>query len=165
MCLLEGFPPLCRDLHSMEGGGCRGDDQGHNHQTKPGHQTEGPQGDSGTLHEQLPLSSLSLSFLNYKRASLSIPPFIAISILLRHFFSHHPSLFHLLFLPSLSSSYSTSPGQDRDGNPRVTGEEWLVKKIGAYLPGAYEEVVELVDAYVLTEKVSRSVSQSAIHCV
>ena len=45
------------------------------------------------------------------------------------------------------------PPQDRDGNPRVTGEEWLVKKIGAYLPGAYEEVVELVDAYVLTEKV------------
>ena len=36
----------------------------------------------------------------------------------------------------------------------MTGEEWLVKKIGAYLPGAYEEVVELVDAYVLTEKVS-----------
>lgn len=41
---------------------------------------------------------------------------------------------------------------DRDGNPRVTGEEWLVKKTGAYLPGAHEEVVELVDAYVLTEK-------------
>ena len=45
------------------------------------------------------------------------------------------------------------PPKDRDGNPRVTGEEWLVKKVGAYLPGAYEEVVELVDAYVLTEKV------------
>ena len=43
---------------------------------------------------------------------------------------------------------------DREGNPRVTGEEWLVKKTGAYLPGAYEEVVELVNAYVLTEKVS-----------
>ena len=49
-------------------------------------------------------------------------------------------------------------GQDRDGNPRVTGEEWLVKKVGAYLPGAYEEVVELVDAYVLTEKVSHPIS-------
>jgi len=35
----------------------------------------------------------------------------------------------------------------------VTGEEWLVKKVGAYLPGAYEEVVDVVDAYVLTEKV------------
>ena len=42
---------------------------------------------------------------------------------------------------------------DRDGNPRVTGEEWLVTKVGAYLPGAYEEVVDVVDAYVLTEKV------------
>uniref|UniRef100_A0A0B7A692 Major vault protein n=1 Tax=Arion vulgaris TaxID=1028688 RepID=A0A0B7A692_9EUPU len=41
---------------------------------------------------------------------------------------------------------------DRDNNPRVTGEEWLVKKTGAYLPGAYEEVVGLVSAYVLTEK-------------
>lgn len=43
---------------------------------------------------------------------------------------------------------------DRDGNKRVTGEEWLVKKVGAYLPGAYEEVVDVVDAYVLTEKVA-----------
>ncbi|CAG5128156.1 unnamed protein product [Candidula unifasciata] len=42
--------------------------------------------------------------------------------------------------------------QDRDSNPRVTGEEWLVKKTGAYLPGAYEEVISVVDAYVLTEK-------------
>lgn len=41
---------------------------------------------------------------------------------------------------------------DRQNNPRVTGEEWLVKKTGAYLPGAYEEVVNIVDAYVLTEK-------------
>ena len=36
---------------------------------------------------------------------------------------------------------------------RVAGEEWLVQKIGAYLPGAYEEVVDVVNAYVLTEKV------------
>lgn len=42
---------------------------------------------------------------------------------------------------------------DRDGNTRVTGEEWLVQRVGAYLPGAYEEVVDLVKAYVLTEKV------------
>ncbi|KAH9525551.1 hypothetical protein Btru_001682 [Bulinus truncatus] len=41
---------------------------------------------------------------------------------------------------------------DRDQNNRVTGEEWLVKKTGAYLPGAYEEVVDIVNAYVLTEK-------------
>lgn len=43
---------------------------------------------------------------------------------------------------------------DRGGVFRVTGEEWVVKKVGAYLPGANEEVVELVDAYVLTEKVA-----------
>lgn len=42
--------------------------------------------------------------------------------------------------------------RDRDSNLRVAGEEWLVKKIGAYLPGAYEEVVDIVNAYVLTEK-------------
>jgi len=41
---------------------------------------------------------------------------------------------------------------DRNGEARVTGEEWIVKKTGAYLPGAYEEVVHTVNAYVLTEK-------------
>ena len=44
--------------------------------------------------------------------------------------------------------------QDRSGVDRVTGEEWLVKQTGAYLPGAYEEVIDVVDAYVLTEKVN-----------
>lgn len=41
----------------------------------------------------------------------------------------------------------------------MTGEEWLVKKVGAYLPGAYEEVVDVVDAYVLTEKVRMITSE------
>lgn len=41
---------------------------------------------------------------------------------------------------------------DREGKARVTGEEWIHKKTGAYLPGAYEEVVDIVNAYVLTEK-------------
>ncbi|ESN94932.1 hypothetical protein HELRODRAFT_102919 [Helobdella robusta] len=41
---------------------------------------------------------------------------------------------------------------DREGHPRVTGEEWLVKRTGAYLPGAYEEVVEVVYAQVLNDK-------------
>lgn len=41
---------------------------------------------------------------------------------------------------------------DRQGNKRVTGEEWVVKTTGAYLPGAYEEIVEMVEAQVLTEK-------------
>ena len=34
----------------------------------------------------------------------------------------------------------------------MTGEEWIVKQTGAYLPGAYEEVVSVEDAFVLTEK-------------
>ena len=29
---------------------------------------------------------------------------------------------------------------DRNGTPRFTGEEWLVRKVGAYLPGVFEEV-------------------------
>ncbi|XP_035826504.1 major vault protein-like [Aplysia californica] len=41
---------------------------------------------------------------------------------------------------------------DRNGQHRVTGEKWLVKTNGAYLPGAYEEVVDTVKAFVLTEK-------------
>lgn len=41
---------------------------------------------------------------------------------------------------------------DREGNKRVTGEEWIVRKVGAYLPGADEEVVKTVDAFVLTDK-------------
>lgn len=41
---------------------------------------------------------------------------------------------------------------DRDGNNRVTGEEWLVERIGAYLPGVYEQVVDTLDSFVLTEK-------------
>uniref|UniRef100_A0A803YPF2 Major vault protein n=1 Tax=Meleagris gallopavo TaxID=9103 RepID=A0A803YPF2_MELGA len=51
--------------------------------------------------------------------------------------------------------------EDEDGNKFVAGdewlfegpgEEWLVKRVGAYLPGVYEEVVDVVDAYVLTDK-------------
>lgn len=49
---------------------------------------------------------------------------------------------------------------DRTGRQRVTGEEWLVSKVGAYLPGAYEEVVEVVTAYVLTEKNALHVTAS-----
>jgi len=41
---------------------------------------------------------------------------------------------------------------DRAGVARVTGAEWLVKTVGAYLPGPFEEVVEHVSAIVLTEK-------------
>jgi len=44
--------------------------------------------------------------------------------------------------------------KDRQGIDRIAGEEWLVETIGAYLPGAYEEVVEKVKASVLTDKVA-----------
>ncbi|XP_058868235.1 major vault protein [Acipenser ruthenus] len=43
-------------------------------------------------------------------------------------------------------------GRDRGGVERVTGEEWLVRKVGAYLPGVHEEVIDIVDAFVLTDK-------------
>ena len=33
------------------------------------------------------------------------------------------------------------------------GELWIVKKIGAYLPGANEEVVRKLTAHILTERV------------
>jgi major vault protein len=42
---------------------------------------------------------------------------------------------------------------DRDGVERETGEEWLNRTVGSYLPLAYEEVVSTVKAYVLTDKV------------
>ncbi|CAF3612282.1 unnamed protein product, partial [Adineta steineri] len=41
---------------------------------------------------------------------------------------------------------------DRDGVERETGEEWLNRIVGSYLPLAYEEVVSTVKAYVLTDK-------------
>ncbi|NXU51451.1 MVP protein, partial [Turnix velox] len=47
---------------------------------------------------------------------------------------------------------ATKEGRDRGGTRRVTGEEWLVKQVGAYLPGVSEEVVDVVDAYILTDK-------------
>lgn len=34
------------------------------------------------------------------------------------------------------------------------GEEWLVSKVGAYLPGAHEEVIDIVNAFILTDKVT-----------
>ncbi|KAL4658355.1 major vault protein [Arapaima gigas] len=43
-------------------------------------------------------------------------------------------------------------GLDRSEVCRVTGEEWQVSKVGAYLPGVYEEVVDIVNAFILTDK-------------
>lgn len=39
---------------------------------------------------------------------------------------------------------------DKNDRKRVSGEEWLVRRTGAYLPGVYEEVVKVEKAYTLT---------------
>ncbi|CAF3482226.1 unnamed protein product [Rotaria sp. Silwood1] len=41
---------------------------------------------------------------------------------------------------------------DRNGLEREAGEEWLIRIVGSYLPSAYEEVISIVKAYVLTDK-------------
>jgi major vault protein len=41
---------------------------------------------------------------------------------------------------------------DRSGKKRQAGEEWLHRKTGSYLPGVDEEVIETVNAYILTDK-------------
>jgi len=41
---------------------------------------------------------------------------------------------------------------DKFKNKREAGEEYLIKTTGAFLPGVDEEIVETVNAYVLTEK-------------
>ncbi|CAF5131297.1 unnamed protein product, partial [Rotaria sp. Silwood1] len=38
------------------------------------------------------------------------------------------------------------------GQRRVAGENWLIKQLGAYLPMAYETVVSIENAYVVTDK-------------
>jgi len=42
--------------------------------------------------------------------------------------------------------------KDSAGTVRKAGEEWLVKQFGAYLPGVDEEVLETLNAIVLTDK-------------
>ena len=39
---------------------------------------------------------------------------------------------------------------DSSGQKRKAGEEWLVRKAGAYLPAVDEEVIETIDAIVRT---------------
>lgn len=41
---------------------------------------------------------------------------------------------------------------DRQGNRRRSGEEWLVREEGAYLPGVDEDIVGIINAFVLTER-------------
>eukprot|EP00211_Chloroparvula_japonica_P005247 CAMPEP_0119130906 /NCGR_PEP_ID=MMETSP1310-20130426/9028_1 /TAXON_ID=464262 /ORGANISM="Genus nov. species nov., Strain RCC2339" /LENGTH=857 /DNA_ID=CAMNT_0007121447 /DNA_START=56 /DNA_END=2629 /DNA_ORIENTATION=+ len=40
---------------------------------------------------------------------------------------------------------------DSQGQKRTAGEEWLVRKVGSYLPNVEEEVKDLVSAHVLTD--------------
>lgn len=41
---------------------------------------------------------------------------------------------------------------DASNTHRKAGEEWLVRDEGAYLPAVYEEVIDTVDAYTMTDK-------------
>jgi major vault protein len=41
---------------------------------------------------------------------------------------------------------------DRQENRRRSGEEWLVREEGAYLPGVDEDVIGIINAFVLTER-------------
>eukprot|EP01120_Amphizonella_sp_Union-15-10_P014442 TRINITY_DN699_c0_g1_i7.p1 TRINITY_DN699_c0_g1~~TRINITY_DN699_c0_g1_i7.p1 ORF type:complete len:851 (+),score=273.82 TRINITY_DN699_c0_g1_i7:49-2553(+) len=41
---------------------------------------------------------------------------------------------------------------DKRGINRKAGEEWLVSESGGYLPGVNEEVVQTIEAYILTDK-------------
>ena len=43
---------------------------------------------------------------------------------------------------------------DANGNQRNAGEEWLIRQEGAYIPRIYEQVVGLVPAFILTEKIA-----------
>ncbi|XP_037113241.1 major vault protein-like [Syngnathus acus] len=54
-------------------------------------------------------------------------------------------------------------GVDRRGVIRVTGEEWLVRKAGVYLPGAHEEVIDIVNAFLPTDKIIRIPPDHYIH--
>eukprot|EP00286_Rhodomonas_abbreviata_P005508 CAMPEP_0181334400 /NCGR_PEP_ID=MMETSP1101-20121128/26233_1 /TAXON_ID=46948 /ORGANISM="Rhodomonas abbreviata, Strain Caron Lab Isolate" /LENGTH=857 /DNA_ID=CAMNT_0023444361 /DNA_START=63 /DNA_END=2636 /DNA_ORIENTATION=+ len=42
--------------------------------------------------------------------------------------------------------------EDSDGKVRKAGEEWLMNKAGAYLPGVFEVVLETVEPLTLTDK-------------
>ncbi|CBY25003.1 unnamed protein product [Oikopleura dioica] len=42
--------------------------------------------------------------------------------------------------------------EDANKQKRVAGEEWLIRKVGNYLPGPYEKVLETLTSTVLTDK-------------
>ena len=41
---------------------------------------------------------------------------------------------------------------DFNKTARRAGEEWLYERLGAYMPGVDEEIVETINAYVLTDR-------------
>ena len=45
---------------------------------------------------------------------------------------------------------------DKEGKPRVAGEEWVVRKIGTYMPGPHETIEEKLEETVLTDKRGRA---------
>jgi major vault protein len=47
---------------------------------------------------------------------------------------------------------------DSDGNPRKTGEEWLVRTPGPYIPNVYEQIVTTQNAMILTDLIALQVS-------
>ncbi|KAL7061320.1 hypothetical protein AAHC03_010079 [Spirometra sp. Aus1] len=51
----------------------------------------------------------------------------------------------------------------RDGQRRVYGEEWLVKSVGAFMIGAYEDRVRTIEAYHLDEKRALHVRAKQTH--
>ncbi|VDL96085.1 unnamed protein product [Schistocephalus solidus] len=51
----------------------------------------------------------------------------------------------------------------KDGKKRVYGEEWLVKSVGAYMVGAYEERVKILEAFHLDEKHALRVKAKRTH--
>lgn len=53
---------------------------------------------------------------------------------------------HALKLKALQDCFDSS------GNPRKTGEEWLIREEGSYLPGVAEQFIEMRNPYFLTEQ-------------
>ena len=43
---------------------------------------------------------------------------------------------------------------DTDGTERKTGQMWMITKIGAYLLGVFENLVERVEPHAITDNIS-----------
>lgn len=121
------FFPFCRDVHSQEGGGSTRSHKGHGDQRESGHSP--PSTQRGPGPQWSPKSDWCVRH-TYRQ------PYIKGIV--------HPKNFACIF-------------ENKWLNLCVPGEEWQVSKVGAYLPGAHEEVVDIVNAFILTDKVHSSV--------